>query len=806
MADTPAKILVVDDNPDNRDLISRRLQRSGYEVDTAEDGWKALEAIEAQPYDAVLLDVMMPGIDGFEVLRRVRTTTPQSDLPIIIVTAKHDSESIVTALEAGANDYVSKPIDFKVLRARLRNQVALKRAEEALKSVNETLEATVEQRTADLLKANSKLTEEIKERIHASEELKKKEQHLQGLIDCAPDGVVTLSEGGFITGFSPAAQKIFGFEEHEVLGKPVSQLLSPEYELNHDEFVKRFLVGPESLDLINRASRDIVAVKADGRRFPVAISLGDLGTGQDSRFVSVVRDITERKRNEAELHQSHERTQMLLESVADGVVGLDGEGRIAFMNPAARDALKSDGGSCSGKYFLDCVQAPAKDTEGPAAVAIMESAFRDGKRSARHRSQFKDFRNNIVDVEFVAPPLWQNDQLVGAVVAFNDITERLKTEAQLRQAGKMEAIGRLTGGVAHDFNNVLTVIIGNLQLLERRLASDENSLARIEKVLAAANSAGDLTKRLLGFSRQQVLETNAVDVNDTVARMTSLLKRSLGSNVAIESALDEALPLARANSSELENAVLNLCINARDAMPDGGRLIIETKTNERAGIAHEDGQTAQFVELAISDNGCGMSAETKEKIFEPFFTTKGVGKGTGLGLASVFSFVNQAGGDISVYSEVGVGTTFRLHFPVASEMADQETKGGTSADKASFEGLTVLVVDDEPDVREFAVAALSELGCTTLEAANADDALEIYARTPHIDVVLSDIVMPGSMDGVALAHKLRHSQDDLAIVLASGFTERRVKNGGDLPERCAFLSKPYRIEEIARLLPTAKAS
>ncbi len=804
MPEALPNILVVDDNPDNRDLISRRLLRYGYTVQTVDDGWAALEAIKSGRFDAVLLDVMMPGIDGFEVLRRIRTTTSKTDLPVIIVTAKHDSDSVVTALETGANDYTSKPINFKILRARLENQVALKRAEDGLKALNESLEITVLKRTTDLVETNEKLTEVIQERTRAADELEKKERQLQGLIDCVPDGVITITEDRLISGFSPAAQKMFGYNEQEILGQPVTALIAPDDCEGYAQHLEHFLSKPQTAQPITIAPYDLLAMKSDGRTLPIDISLGDLGSGRDSRLVLVVRDITERKRSEAELREAHQRTRLLLASVADGVVGLDEEGETTFMNSAALDILKLKVDASVGKPFRNFIKPTNIDHDSHGdAGALIEDAFRSGGRSSRQRAQFLDSGGTPIDVEFVAAPLNQGNALVGAVIAFNDVTTQLKTEAQLRQAVKMEAIGRLTGGVAHDFNNVLTIIIGNLQLLERRLSSDENSLSRIERILAAANSAGDLTKRLLGLSRQEVIETKAVDVNEIVTRMTALLERSLGPNIKIETALAADLVPALTDPSEFENALLNLCVNARDAMPDGGTLIIETKLNDHMVSSHESGDipSGQFIELAVTDNGCGMDAETREMIFEPFFTTKAPGKGTGLGLASTFGFVKQSGGHMTVYSELGQGTTFRLYFPLADKNAPVETGSLTPVETQSSEGLTVLVVDDEPGVREFAVAALQEMGCITLEAANAEAALEIFAKRPGIDVVLSDIIMPGSMDGVALAHHLRAQRKDLGIMLVSGFTEHRIKNNNDLPEGCVFLPKPYRFEDIAKHLP-----
>jgi nitrogen-specific signal transduction histidine kinase/CheY-like chemotaxis protein len=385
-----------------------------------------------------------------------------------------------------------------------------------------------------------------------------------------------------------------------------------------------------------------------------------------------------------------------------------------------------------------------------------------------------------------------------------DISERRQTENQLRQAQKMEAIGNLTGGMAHDFNNLLGVIVGNLGLAREQTGDNQDLNEMVDEALDAAWRGADLTRRLLAFARRQPLRPARIEVNELIGDAVRLLRRLLGEDIEVSLKLGADIWPVVADPAQLESSIANLATNARDAMPNGGQLIIETENrylDEEYAAIHSDVTPGDFVVIEISDTGSGMSQETMSRIFEPFFTTKEQGKGTGLGLSMVFGFLKQSGGHVNVYSELGVGTTFRLYLPRATEDAVVHEVAGEEP-LARGGGEVVLVVEDNPGMRRIVLRQLRELGYRTLECDRAAAALDVLQREP-VALLLTDIVMPGGLDGVELAHIARERWPNLKIVLTSGFPQARVDGNGDLLGSLRLLSKPYHKEELAAALRAA---
>ena len=384
-----------------------------------------------------------------------------------------------------------------------------------------------------------------------------------------------------------------------------------------------------------------------------------------------------------------------------------------------------------------------------------------------------------------------------------EMAERGRAEAQLHQAQKMEALGQLTGGVAHDFNNMLAVIVGNLDILIRRLASEDVRVRAIaENALAAAHRAAALTRRLLAFSRLQPLDPRTTDVNRCVGEMTEMLRRTLGEKVAVETVLSGGLWPAFVDRPQLESALLNLAVNARDAMPDGGRLTVETSNaslDETYADAQLDVQPGQYVLISVTDNGVGMAPDVIERAFDPFFTTKRVGEGTGLGLSQVHGFLKQSKGHVKIYSEVGVGSTVKLYIPrdVSGRAADEPAHPAPS--RAIEQRFTVLVVEDDPAVRGVAVSALRELGFGSLEADNGAAALERLAARDDIAILLTDVVMP-VMDGRQLVEAALQLRPDLRILYMTGYTRNAIVHNGALEANTQLITKPFTIGELDRVL------
>ena len=388
------------------------------------------------------------------------------------------------------------------------------------------------------------------------------------------------------------------------------------------------------------------------------------------------------------------------------------------------------------------------------------------------------------------------------------IAERERVEAALRQSQKMEAIGRLTGGIAHDFNNMLGIVMGNLDLLLRRFVDGDPKLVRLaDHAMEGAKRAAALTQRLLAFSRLQPLRPTSADIVKTVNDMTDLLRRTLGETIAVETVSAGGLWRAHIDLPQLETAIVNLAINSRDAMPGGGKLTIETGNAylDRAyAEADEDVTPGQYVMVAVTDTGSGIPADVLGQVFEPFFTTKPTGMGTGLGLSQVHGFIKQSGGHVRIYSEVGVGTTVKLYLPRSQTEIERATVGPTRSQAPARRELTVLVVEDEVGVREFAVEALNELGYDVISADGAKAALQQLEAHPEVALMLTDVVMPET-NGRVLAEEARRRWPSLRVVFMTGYTRNAIVHNGVLDAGTHLVSKPFTVAQLGAELEAALA-
>jgi signal transduction histidine kinase len=384
----------------------------------------------------------------------------------------------------------------------------------------------------------------------------------------------------------------------------------------------------------------------------------------------------------------------------------------------------------------------------------------------------------------------------------HDLTDRKHTEEQLVQAQKMEAVGQLSGGIAHDFNNLLTVIVGNAEFLSDELKARHDLQRLADTIVQAGERGAELTQRLLAYGRRQTLNPVEIDCNQLVAGMRKLLQRTLSEDIAIKVALDSELASAFADAGQLENALLNLAINAKDAMPTGGTITITTanmRLDERYAEQHPEVHPGDYAMIAVTDDGCGMPKEVLEHVFEPFYTTKEVGKGSGLGLSMVYGFVKQSNGHVAIYSEPGLGTTVRIYLPAATTSADKvrhfqpDTEEGADSGKE-----TILIAEDDPFVRAYAVTCLEGLGYRVIEAVDGRDALSKIAGGARADLLFTDVVMPGGINGWELAESARRAQPQLRVLLTSGYALEALAERGRLPAGAVVLNKPYRKAELAR--------
>ncbi len=400
----------------------------------------------------------------------------------------------------------------------------------------------------------------------------------------------------------------------------------------------------------------------------------------------------------------------------------------------------------------------------------------------------------------------QDGQIIGFAKVTRDLTERRAADERARQAQKMEGVGQLTGGVAHDFNNLLTIIIGNLETLQRNIRRPDLNIDRLERsvgnAMRGARRAESLTQRLLAFSRQQPLDPKPIDLGRLVTGMSDLLRRTLGEQVTIETVLSGNVWRALADPNQLELAILNLAVNARDAMPSGGKLTLETANvhlDEKYASSQAEVVPGQYVMLAVTDSGAGMTPEVKNKAFDPFFTTKDVGHGTGLGLSQVYGFVKQSRGHVKIYSEVGEGTTIKLYLPRAHAAATEEDVDEASPVAGSSDE-TVLVVEDDPDVRTYSCETLAELGYTVIAAENAASGLRLLDSNPHIRVLFTDVGLPGGMNGRQLSDEARKRRPDLKVLFTTGYARNAIVHDGRLDPGVDLITKPFTQAALAEKL------
>ncbi len=511
---------------------------------------------------------------------------------------------------------------------------------------------------------------------------------------------------------------------------------------------------------------------------------------------------TERRQAADEISSVNARLATLLESSPLPVFSLDAAGRIATWNSAAERIFGNAAEEIIGRHFAALPENAQNEFDR------LHQRVMAGERLQDVQTRWLHHDGRVLDVvNSGAPVLDRGGRISAAVYIAEDVTEKRKLERQLAQSQKMETVGQLTGGVAHDFNNILTVITGTIDILADAVA-DRPQLAAVARLIdEAAGRGSDLTRQLLAFSRKQPLQPQKTDINALVVEAARLLRPTLGEHIEIESMLEDDAWPALIDRSLLATAILNLAINARDAMPGGGKLTLETGNvilDEAYARANAEVHPGRYVMIAVSDTGSGIPAAFRDRVFEPFFTTKEVGKGTGLGLSMVYGFVKQSDGHIKIYSEEGHGTSIKLYLPQASEHL-QAAVEARPAPVPETGHETILVVEDDRMVCDYVAAQLHSLGYVTAIAASAAEALAILDGGAEVDLLFTDVIMPGTMNGRELADEALRRRPGLKILFTSGYTENAILHHGRLEAGVLLLAKPYRRSDLARMIRTALA-
>jgi len=635
-----------------------------------------------------------------------------------------------------------------------------------------------------------------------------REQHFIAAVESSPDAIITTTLAGTITGWNHAAELLFGHMAAEAIGRNIDIIVPGD---RRDD-ARRMLAQVGTGDQFEQF--ETVRLAKDGRRIDVSLSISPVKSpsGEIIGAAKVAHDITSRKRAaEALRHESEERQKLVeilsntIGSMTDAVLVGDVNGTVIYSNPAAESLMSIITGQTPDEWVApNEVWLPNSNdrlpaSERPLMRAVRGETLRNFEIVIHHKNT--DKTHNVTTNG--GPIRDRTGRITGAVVVYHDMTTMKETERQLRQAQKMEAVGELTGGVAHDFNNILTVITGTIEILADAVA-DKPDLAAIAKMIdEAAGRGADLTQRLLAFARRQPLQPREVDVNDLVVDTVKLLKPTLGEHVEVEALLKDGLPPALVDPSQLTTALLNMSLNSRDAMPTGGRLLIETGVADLDEAYAKDNREVtpgRYVLLSVSDTGAGIPKNVQDKVFEPFFTTKAVGRGTGLGLSMVYGFVKQTGGHIKIYSEEGQGTTIKLYLPPS--LGEAEKRDTTLAPEIESGSEAILVVEDDALVRTYVVTQLTSLGYDVTTTANAAEALEVIKSGKHIDVLFTDVIMPG-MNGRQLADAVKQMRPSIGVLYTSGYSENAIVHHGRLDPGVLLLAKPYRKADLARMIRKA---
>lgn len=609
-------------------------------------------------------------------------------------------------------------------------------------------------------------------------------------------------------------------------------------EIPRDRFME--MVEPLRSGQLPRLDFETVHQRKDGTRYMVAVRLQLIHSDGSAMFYAAIQDISAQKATEQALYQASSRLEAILSNTTMAVFMMDANQHCVFMNAAAEELTGYTIAETRGRTLHDVIHHTYPDGRPfPLHECAIDRAFPEDNQT-RGEEVFVHKDGSFYPVGFTASPMKNAEgKTFGTIIearniardlearqameAFNQtlksrvsdaIAERQKLESQLIQAQKMEALGQLTGGIAHDFNNLLQVISGNLQLLQKELEDADPRQKRVRNALVGVSRGGQLAAQLLAFGRQQALDPKPVNVGNLVRGMDDMLRRTLGESIEIETVISGGLWNCMADPAQVENVLLNLSINSRDAMAGSGKLTIEAGNallDEDYASAHPEVTAGQYVMLAVTDTGSGIPADILEKVFEPFFTTKRPGEGTGLGLSMVYGFVKQSGGHIKIYSENGEGTTFRIYLPRTRRAEEREPSESQSALQSTGTE-TILAVEDDEAVRATTVELLRDLGYVVLEANNADNALAIVNSGIHIDLLFTDVVMPGKLRSPELANIARQRLPGLKVLFTSGYTQNAIVHAGRLDEGVQLIAKPFTREslstKIRRVLsqPEEKAS
>jgi two-component system, cell cycle sensor histidine kinase and response regulator CckA len=684
------QILVVEDSPTQAVELQLLLESAGFHVDVARDGKAGLERCRASNVDVVLSDVVMPGMDGYELCKLIKTDPKTTLVPVMLLTSLSDPMDIIRGLECGADNFLTKPYDGAYLIGRVRR--------------------LLENRA---LRGDRKVS----------------------------------------------------------LGVDVL-LMGKQFTINSEK--------EQMLDLLLSTFEEVLRSRA--REY-------------------------EAKASEQSLRESHRFLQSALDALSRQIAIIDSKGDIQAINASFREFAIQNGWPSGAKlegsnYFetwlatIGAREHAGKVQTGLQAVQLGQQSSFSLEYSVALRSSTRFFALSVA--RFLDRGVFL------LAVEHEDITSRKQLERHFHHAQKMDAIGQLAGGVAHDFNNLLTVIRSYSDLLMQEFVPGTQQRGDMDQILKATDAASALTKQLLAFGRQQMVKLEVLDLNVIIGELDKMLRRLIGEDIEYATVLEPAVSRVEADAGQIQQILMNLVINARDAMPSGGKLTVETKAvflDEAYSTDHDGVAPGRYASIEVTDTGTGMSPEVQARVFEPFFTTKDIGKGTGLGLSTVYGIVQQCRGHIWVYSELDRGTTFKIYLPCVDQPVTRAKAHSAPAPTMGNE--TVLVVEDNAAVRSVLCRVLKEAGYVVLDACDAVQATEIcVSRREQIDLLLTDVVMPG-VSGPELAVELQQKRPEMKVLFMSGYSGSAITRHGVLREGLVFLQKPFSPGSVTRAVRAA---
>lgn len=739
------KVLLIDDDEDDyiltRELFSL-LKTGNYKLDWSSSFDEGLTIASRGEYHVCLVDYCLGERTGVELIRAARDR--RLTTPMILLTGVGDYDVDVKAMQAGATDYLVK---------------------------DETSPARLERTLRYAVQLNL-------ERGRAEDEIRRSEARFRRVVESNMLGIFFWARSGEITDANGAFLDMVGCTREDLArGMYWKDMTPPEY-WHIDENAMRELAASGVCETYEKEF-----TSKDGTRISILIGAAKFEVEENSG-VAFVLNISDRKKAEKAVRSSESQFRALFKNALDAVLISDDHGVYIDANPAACELMGMSYDDLIGHKLSDFTERVPKAENPQTELQLLEAGATSGVFPLGRPD------GTIVEVDST---MTENFLPSRHLSMLRDVTERRKLEEQLRQSQRLESVGMLAGGIAHDFNNLLTVITGYADLALTRLDESDPLAVYVQAINKAADRATSLTSQLLAFSRKQVLQPKILDLNSVVTQIEQMLGRLVGEDMELRASLATELGRVKADPGQIEQVIINLAVNARDAMPTGGKITIETANvylDEEYARQHIGVRPGRYVMLAVSDNGHGMTAETQKSIFSPFFSTKPIGKGTGLGLATVYGIVKQSSGNIWVYSEVGVGSSFKVYLPLVEGEVD-ESPAAVAQPEVRTGTETILLAEDEEMVRNLASHSLKLFGYQVLNAASAGEAMAIAEEHEGpIHLLVTDVVMP-RMNGKELAERIGILRPDIPVLFMSGYTDQSIVHHGVLDEGIAFIGKPF---------------